>query len=168
MENETIETQPAFVPTTETEAEQVKKLLDELNESLKDKEGQWIYVDGVGPCYSPYPLDPMGKPLGVPPNTTPPSIIESIAKWGGSIDFDNIPQNAVVLIKLNVDNPMRVQMMQQVIARQVLQPRIEKLKEKKVCILFMQAEDDISVMTEEEMNQAGWEKKEKSRIITLS
>ena len=63
---------------------------------------------------------------------------------------------------------MRVQMMQQVIARQVLQPRIEKLKEKKVCILFMQAEDDISVMTEEEMNQAGWEKKEKSRIITLS
>lgn len=71
------------------------------------------------------------------------------------------------MIKLNADDPMRIRMMQQIIARQVLEPRIEKLKEKHACILFMQPEDDISVMTEEEMNKAGWEKKEKSRIITL-
>ena len=168
MEDQIIETLPDTDKTKEIQAEEVKKLLDELNDSIKDGDGQWIYVDGVGPCWSPHPLDPMGKPLGVPPNKVPPSIIEALVKWGKSIDFDNIPKNAVVIIKLNIDDPFRTQIMQQVIAKQVLEPRLEILKEKRVCILFMQEGDDISVITEEEMAQAGWEKKEKKRIITLS
>jgi hypothetical protein len=31
----------------------------------------------------------------------------------------------------------------------------------------MSEKDDLSILSEEEMNQAGWEKKDKSRIITL-
>jgi hypothetical protein len=146
---------------------QIFKQLEELNSKLTDKDGgEWINVPHYGICWHPN-SDRMGAPLGVPSPSTPPTAIEAIVKWGNTIDFDNIPQNAVVLIKLNVTDPMRVNMMQRAIAKQVLEPRIEKLKEKRTCILFMQAEDDISVMTEEEMGKAGWEKKEKSRIITL-
>jgi len=43
----------------------------------------------------------------------------------------------------------------------------EKLKQNQICVLFMQSDDDISIMTEEDMNKAGWEKKEKKLIITL-
>jgi hypothetical protein len=83
------------------------------------------------------------------------------------LDFDGVKENSVVLIKVCVDDPFHLQMMQNVIVKQVLTPRIEKLKEKKVCVLFMRAGDDISIMDETDMAKAGWEKKEKSRIITL-
>jgi hypothetical protein len=109
--------------------------------------------------HGPEPLVP------TPPSESPPLLAE-LVKWGNTLDFDNIPHNAVVLIKLDVNDPFRVQMMQRIITKQVLEPRIEKLKERHICILFMQSGDDISIMTEEEMKKAGWEKKEKSIIIT--
>lgn len=168
MENKIIDITTEVVKEDEPTKDTLE-LIERMNESLAaDKEGQWIYVKGYGIVWQPRPGDRMGAPLVPPTEKTPPPILEEIVKWGNTYDFDNIPKNAVVLIKLNVEDPMRVQMMQRVIAKQVLEPRIEILKQNRVCILFMQAGDDISVMTEEEMGKAGWEKKEKQRIITLS
>lgn len=145
--------------------EAILKKIEELNKNLQTQDGQWIYVEGRGILWEPTRGDRMGRPLVPPTETTPPTVLEDIVKWGNTYDFDNIPKNAVILIKLDVNDPMRVQMMQQVIAKQVLEPRIEILKQNRVCVLFMSAGDDISVMSEEEMSKAGWTKINKSLII---
>ena len=164
-EDKIIDITPIVRPTTATD--DIITQLEKLNANVTDKDGgEWINIPDHGICWKPSG-DRMGQPLGVPSPTTPPTALVDLVKWGDTIDIDNIPQNSVVLIKLNVDDPMRVNIMQRIIAKQVLEPRIEKLKEKRVCILFMSADDDISIMTEADMESAGWEKKEKSRIITL-
>jgi len=148
-------------------SEEIIKHIDELNEKSQNDKGQWLYCEELGVVWQPSPAQ-MPSPDGCQPPTEPaPPLLESIVKWGNIVDFDNLPKNAVVLIKLNVQDPMRVQMMQRAIAKQVLEPRAEKLKANRTCILFMQSDDDISIMTEEDMNKAGWEKKDKKLIITL-
>jgi hypothetical protein len=168
MKDEIIDIEAVTVPDKEP-TDKTLKLIDELNNQLTTEKGEWIYVKNVGICWHPSLVEKqMGHTpqIEMPSPSTPPLLLEDIVKWGNTIDFDNIPQNAVVLVKLDISDPFRVQMMQRVIAKQVLEPRIEKLKERRVCILFMQAGDDISVMPEEDMKKAGWEKKEKSIIIT--
>jgi hypothetical protein len=142
-----------------------EKFIAELNEKTSNDNGEWIYInDDIGVVWRP-DAQALGVAPEVPqPATPPPSLVE-LANWGKSIDFDNITKNSVVVIKINSDNPYYMQGMQQAIARQVLSPRAEKLKANSVCVLFMQAGDDLSVMSEEEMNQAGWEKKQKSLIV---
>lgn len=157
MENKIISTNTESQinePTDET-----LKQITALNEGVDG--GQWIHTNEAGIVWQPNSTENTNKP----PTLGPPTVLSQLVEWGKQFDFDNLPQNAVLLIKLSVDDPMYINMMQRAIAKQVLEPRIEKLKEKRTCILFMQSGDDISVMTEEEMNQAGWEKKEKSRII---
>ena len=145
-------------------SEDVIKQIEKLNARLTDESGgEWISVPNYGIVWKPNSNTPETI-VGGPPSEIPPAI-QAIVQWGNTIDFDNITQNAVVLIKLGITDPMRANMLQRAIAKQVLEPRIEKLKEKRVCILFMQTGDDISVMTEAEMLQAGWERKEKSMII---
>lgn len=165
MKNITNESNEELAKITTIEAR--IKYIDELNEKSSNDTGQWIYVnDELGIVWQPnQPLVIGGDPV-VPEPSTPPVALDDLVKWGKTMDFDTIPKNAVVLIKLNVQDPMRVQMMQRAVATQVLQPRIEKLKQNSVCVLFMQSDDDISVMTEEEMGKAGWEKKDKKLIIT--
>ena len=149
--------------------DEIQKQLAELNDKIADNKGQWIYAgETYGIVWQPSAGDQLGVPPSVPIPSTPPSLLRDIVEWGKTYDFDNVSKNAVVLIKLNITDPMRAQMLQRVIAKQVLEPRIDKLKENRVCILFVGHDDDISVMTEEEMGQAGWEKKDKQRIITLS
>jgi hypothetical protein len=156
MENEIIDVEAVVVPQDKP-TDEVLKLIDELNDKVSNNEGEWVYSKDVGICWKPNIQAMPGSPLpAVPSPSTPPPLLGDIVKWGNTMDFDNLPQNAVVLIKLDVKDPFRVQMMQQVIAKKVLEPRFEKLKEKHICILFMQAGDDISVMTESEMNKAGW------------
>lgn len=160
MENKI--TIPKFEPQHQELKDEILKQIDELN-SQETNGGEWIYVDKIGICWKPV-CDQMGAPITTPVDG-PPLVLSKLVEWGKLINFDNLPLNSVVLIKLNVDDPTHVNTMQRAIAKQVLEPRIEKLKENRTCILFMQSGDDISVMTEAEMNQAGWEKKEKSRII---
>lgn len=165
--NEIIDVEAVVIPENEP-TDKILKLIDDFNAKLSDNNGSWKYSKDVGICWvpnlSPMPHGP--EPLvPTPPSESPPLLAE-LVKWGNTLDFDNIPHNAVVLIKLDVNDPFRVQMMQRIITKQVLEPRIEKLKERHICILFMQSGDDISIMTEEEMKKAGWEKKEKSIIIT--
>lgn len=144
----------------------LSKRVKELNEQLSNDDGEWRVSSEYGIVWCPNFANKENKPLGVPP-TTPPPGLEELVQWGNQLDFDNVKENSVVLIKVCVDDPFHLQMMQNVIVKQVLNPRIEKLKEKKICVLFMRAGDDISIMDEDDMKKAGWEKKEKSRIITL-
>jgi hypothetical protein len=150
MENEVIDIEAAVIPENEP-TDKTLKLIDELNEKVSNDSGEWIYVKEVGGiCWHPLSDLP-----AVPSPPNPPPLLGDIVKWGNTLNFDNIPQNAVVLVKLKIDDPFRIQMMQRIITKQVFEPRIEKLKEKHVCILFMQSDDDISIMPEEDMERAG-------------
>lgn len=163
MENLLINPNPA---PQEVLSEEILNILKELNEKVENEKGEWIYVDNIGIVWAPNTSPMPGTPAPeVPEPATPPPSLMGLVEWGKQLDFDNLQKNSVILIKLNVQDPMRVHMMQKAIAKQVLEPRIEKLKNNRICVLFMQSDDDISVMSEEEMKQAGWEKKEKSRII---
>ena len=164
IEAEVTRVEDPVVDTKEPTDEMVKQI-KEMNEQANTKEGSWIWADGIGLVWQPALRD-LGSPAPVVPSpSSPPILLESLVKWGDEIDFDHITENAVVLIKLNVDEPMHLQMMQNAIVKQVLNPRLEKLKEKKVCVLFMRAGDDISIMTEDDMSRAGWTKTNKSLII---
>lgn len=151
-------------------------LIDELNEKMSTDKGEWVTTKTHGIVWKPkisIDIAMSGHDATVaeyqpPVDTNPPSLLDGLVKWGNKFDFDNIAKNSVVLIKLNVKDPMRVQMMQRAIAKQVLEPRVEKLKANQVCVLFMQSDDDITIMSEEDMKAAGWEKKEKKLIITLN
>jgi hypothetical protein len=164
IEAEVTSVEDPKVETKEPTDEMVKQI-KEMNEQASTKEGSWIWADGIGLVWQPGLRDTSEPAPGVPSPSSPPILLESLVKWGNEIDFDHITENAVVLIKLNVDEPLHLQLMQNAIIKQVLNPRIEKLKEKKVCVLFMRAGDDISIMTEEDMNKAGWTKTNKSLII---
>ena len=166
MEDTIIDITAEVKPVELTAEEQLLKQVEQLNNETELDKGEWRVSNQYGIVWCPNVADRMGTPLGVPSPSTPPPVIGELVKWGNTMDFDNIAENSVVIIKLNINDPFRVQMMQRVIAKQVLEPRIEKLKEKRVCILFMQAEDDISVMTEAEMESAGWTKTNKSLIIS--
>lgn len=142
-----------------------EKFVATLNEQSQDDQGEWIYVnDDIGLVWRP-DVQSLGAAPELPTPSTPPPALEELVRWGKTIDFDNIQKNGVVVIKLNTNDPFYMQAMQRAIAKQVLQPRADKLKANSVCILFMQAGDDLSVMSEEDMNRAGWEKKEKSLIV---
>lgn len=148
--------------------DEVLKQLKELNDKLTNADGgEWVNTADYGICWHPKPGDRMGEPLGVPAPSTPPLALESLVKWGDTLDVDSLKDNAVVMIKLDATDPLRANIMSQMIAKQVLEPRIEVLKSKKICILFLGNEDSIDVLTEEDMGKAGWVKKEPSRIITL-
>ena len=151
-------------------SEEIFKFIDDLNEKAENNKGQWLYSEELGvvwqPVISAMPSNDPTRGVVATPESAPP-LLESIVKWGQTLDFENLPKKAVVIIKLNVSDPLRVQMMQRAIAKQVLEPRAEKLKANQACVLFMQSDDDITVMTEEDMNKAGWEKIDKKLIITL-
>jgi hypothetical protein len=51
------------------------------------------------------------------------------------------------------------------IVQGILMPRQEILKDKKIGVLFMTTEDSIELLSEEDMNKAGWVKKDKPLII---
>jgi len=141
--------------------EQINKTIDDLNKESSNKNGQWINTSEYGIVWKPNE----NISAAVPPEKVP-TILNDIIKWGEPFHFDDLKQNSVVIIKLNTDDSVRTQTLQRMIAQMVLNPRKEILKEKHACVLFLSSDDDISVMDETDMNQAGWEKKEKSRIIT--
>ena len=167
MDDKIIDIEAEVTPVEAEPTSEMTKQIKEMNDQITTDKGQWIWADGIGLVWQPGLRDVGAPAPGVPSPPSPPILLEDIVKWGNTLDFDSVKENSVVLIKICVDDPFHLQMMQNVIVKQVLTPRIEKLKEKKICVLFMRAGDDISIMDEEDMKKAGWEKKEKSRIITL-
>ncbi len=95
-----------------------------------------------------------------------PAQQDAIIKFDKTIDLEGAPVNSVMVVKLNPEDQMYAHNLQMGIIRQVLEPRMELLKEKHLTVLFMGSNDDISILTEEDMGRAGWVKKEQSRIIT--
>jgi len=109
--------------------------------------------------------DIMGdKPIEKPVSKSNP-LVDGIIEWGNTLDIDNLPENSVLCIKINVDNTEYAHNFQMGIVRQVLEPRFDKLKEKHVTVLFLSSKDDISVLTEKDMEVSGWIRREPSRII---
>ena len=96
---------------------------------------------------------------------TPTEEVE-VTNAAKTIDIDGAPKNAVLVVKISTGDHLYASNIQMGIIKRVLEPRMEVLKEKHITVLFMAADDDVSLITEEEMAQAGWVKKEPSLIIT--
>jgi len=95
----------------------------------------------------------------------PNPLVDGILEWGKQLDLDNVKPNSVLMIRVNSEEPEYAYKFQMGVVKHVLEPRFELLKAKKVTVLFLSNKDDISILTEEDMLKAGWEKREKSRII---
>lgn len=100
-----------------------------------------------------------------PVEAKPNALVDGVLEWGNQLNFDNVTDNSVLLVKINADEPQYSHAFQMGVIRHVLEPRAKLLKEKKITVLFMSDRDDLSILSENEMSQAGWEKKEKTRII---
>lgn len=90
------------------------------------------------------------------------SAIEIFSK---TLDLEAVPKNSVLIVKIGTDDHLYANNLQMGIIERVLNPRVEILREKRLTVLFMAREDDINILTEDEMGKAGWVKKEPSLII---
>ena len=143
-----------------------KDYVDKLNLRDSSKGGYWQYTPEYGIVWRLSEGDDMGQLPKTPENDVPP-ILNDLVKLGQQINFDTLGNNSVLTVKIGLDDPVYSAKLQYAIVKQVLEPRAETLRAKKTTVLFMAGNDDISVISEEDMNKAGWEKKEKSRIIQL-
>lgn len=82
------------------------------------------------------------------------------------INIDELKDNSVLVIKIAPEGMHQRQAATQQIAM-ALRPLAPKIKEKNMCLLVMATGETMEVLDEAQMNQIGWEKKDKSRIITL-
>lgn len=80
------------------------------------------------------------------------------------INVDEIKPNTILVIKVDVENPMQKSLVAPVFG-QLLKSHAEKLKAKNVTVILMTQKESMDLITEEEMNAGGWFKKEKSLII---
>jgi hypothetical protein len=138
-----------------------------MNQTKGDVKGEWVYSQEHGIVWKPTPEDLMGGTPSLPTPPTPPSLLTDLVQWGKTLDLDNIKPNSVMVIKLNSQNSVHAQQMQQGIVNMVLAPRAEKLKDKRLTVLFMASDDNIELIDEQEMESAGWKKKEKLLITDI-
>lgn len=74
------------------------------------------------------------------------------------LDMDTLPQNSFLVIRVDVAGPMEKMAASTDIARGL--QRYQKIfREKNVTILVMTPEENLDILTEVEMNQAGWFRK---------
>ena len=109
------------------------------------------------------------NPLMLPPDEPKleltPAEETAVANIDKTIDLAGAPNNSVLVIKISTEDHLYANNLQMGIIQRVLEPRREILKEKRLTVLFMARGDDISLLTEEDMDKAGWVKKEPSLII---
>lgn len=110
--------------------------------------------------------EPVFMPGELTPEPTPNALLDGLISWGNTLDFENLPERAVVTIKIGSLDPEYGHKMQMSVIHQVLEPRREILVKKKITVLFMGMNDDITAISDEEMAVAGWERKEKTLIIS--
>ena len=79
------------------------------------------------------------------------------------VDLENLNKHSVVVIKLGGDEGHRIRMHQAFV--KFLSSKQKLFKDKKLTVLFLNDGDDIDTLDENEMNEAGWYRKEKSLII---
>jgi len=81
-----------------------------------------------------------------------------------TINMDDVKPNSVLVITINVDGPEEKMAVAPVFSK-LLAPYASELRSKHVTVMLMTANENITNITEEEMNASGWFKKEKSLII---
>jgi hypothetical protein len=164
-----MEDKKIIVPTNGEKLEQMPdeattREINKWNLAKGNAMGEWVYCKEYGIVWVNKSGDLMGG-SPTPPTDPPPSILSELVKWGETLNLEEANKNSVLVIKLSSINPIHAQQMQRSIINMVLAPKAEKLKDKKLTVLFMAAEDDISLLDESDMESAGWQKKEKSLII---
>jgi hypothetical protein len=98
------------------------------------------------------------------PKDLPPSELELPADRIVMINMDDIKPNSILCINIEVDSPVQKMAVAPVFSK-LLAPYAAKLREKGVTVMLMSLHENINLISEEEMNRAGWEKKAKSLII---
>jgi hypothetical protein len=150
-------------PTTEVSPEELAKReaaiksLDELerrlNERLKEK-SEDLNEDNEGCCDNGCGCE---EQISLP--------VEDEVIMSSPIVWDELKDNSVLVLKIDATNPARFAQFQHALVTSLLKPRMEILKAKKISVVFMGKDDDLSVVDEAEMGRLGWYKKEKSLII---
>jgi hypothetical protein len=79
------------------------------------------------------------------------------------IDFVGLPKHAVIVLKVGGDAMHKMRIHQAFV--RFFKSKQSILKEKELTILFLEPGDGLEVLTEEDMDKAGWQKKEKSLIV---
>jgi hypothetical protein len=109
------------------------------------------------------------KPELVVPETTPPPST-TVALPAGTlvttINLEELKSNSVVVIKIAPEGMQQRMAATQQIAM-ALRPLREQIQAKNIAFIVMGTGEGMEVVDEEQMKQLGWEKKEKSRIITI-
>jgi len=82
-----------------------------------------------------------------------------------TININDIKPNSVLIISINVDSPIEKMAVAPVFSK-LLAPYAAELRSKKITVMLMTTKENIEVIPESEMNRCGWEKKEKSLIIS--
>jgi hypothetical protein len=98
------------------------------------------------------------------PPSAPPSELQLPADKVTTINIDDIKPNSILVINIDVDNPIQKMAVAPVFSK-LLAPYATKLREKGVTVMLMTLHENINLISEEEMANAGWEKKAKSLII---
>ena len=117
---------------------------------------------------TPAPKVPGWAGLPLPETTMPTSTAIEVPNATGLqvINFDELKKNSVIVIKINPEGmQQRIAATQQI--AMALKPFRQQITEKSLAFIVMSTEESFDVLDEEQMNQLGWEKKEKNRIITI-
>ena len=99
-----------------------------------------------------------------PATLSPSSELQLPADRVTTINVDDIKPNSILVINIDVENPIQKMAVAPVFSK-LLAPYAAKLREKGVTVMLMTLHENINLISEEEMNNAGWEKKGKSLII---
>jgi hypothetical protein len=81
------------------------------------------------------------------------------------LDFDKAPRNSVLVVKVSGKDTEYATKLQLGVFKYIIEPRLQLCKEKNLTVLFMCREDSIELLSETDMNKAGWLKRESSTII---
>jgi 5-formyltetrahydrofolate cyclo-ligase len=74
------------------------------------------------------------------------------------LDLNELPNNCFLIIRVDVVGPMEKYAASQNIAK-TLTSHIDVLKKKKISLMIMTPKEKFEILTEQEMNQAGWFRK---------
>lgn len=105
------------------------------------------------------------EPASVPsPEPSPSPTLNVPAEKVTTINMDDIRPNSVLIINIDVESAVQKMAVAPVFSK-LLAPYASKLREKGVTVMLMTLHENINLISEEEMNAAGWEKKAKSLIL---
>jgi len=96
--------------------------------------------------------------------TKPPGEVKLPAANAVFINIDDIKENSIVVINIDVKSPEQKMAVAPTFGK-LLAPYAMDLRKKHITVMLMALDESIELVSEEDMNKAGWFKKEKSIII---